>query len=541
MSTHGAQDRPVAAQALELDEQAEGASIARELVAELAPLEGAEQVLTADGGPWGTIKPQLKQFLVLLEPASPNADLQLLVSAQHRRDPFVIAFMNQLDQAGLQYQVRSSTLSEIKAHYQRVESGRSAVAGVTDSAARQQDVMRILGLAQQAKASDVHFVVGREITRIQFRVHGLLHEHAQVESRVGQELCFALYNTMCDVAEEHFQPDISQNARVKNAFVAQLGLFGARVATRPLVEGPLVVLRLLNDDKTLQTYEELGFHPVQIPLIDRLHRLPYGINLITGPTGSGKSKTLQVTLNLIAAETKGTKHILTLEDPPEYPIWANQSPLGHNESWDQAITTTLRLDPDILMPGEVRDLPSAVASLRGGMTGHQLWSTLHTNNAVASVQRLIDMGCDPSLVTDPALITGLINQSLLPVLCPHCAQPLTAGRHQVEPGLLERMHGLDLDQVKLKGPGCSQCRNTGVIRRTVVAEILLPTYGFMRRFRKEGAGEARSYWVGEMGGMTKIMHARSKVAAGLIDPRMAESEIGPLDFDRYVLEQHHAG
>ncbi|KTT49837.1 pilus assembly protein PilQ [Pseudomonas oryzihabitans] len=515
--------------------------MARDLVADLAPLEGAERVLTAEGGPWGSIKPHLRQFLVLLEAASPGSDALLLVSAQHLRDPFVMAFMNQLDQAGLQYQLRSSTLSEIKAHYQRVDSSRGAGMGMTDSAARQQDVMRILGLAQHAGASDVHFVVGRDITRIHFRVHGLLYEHAQVESRVGRELCFALYNTMCDVAEEHFQPEISQNARVKNAFVAQLGLFGARVATRPLVDGPLVVLRLLSDDQTLQSHAELGFHPTQIPLIDRLQRLPYGINLITGPTGSGKSKTLQVTLNLIAAEVKGTRHILTLEDPPEYPIRANQSPLGQNETWDQAITTTLRLDPDILMPGEVRDLPSAVASFRGGMTGHQLWSTLHTNNAVASLQRLIDMGCDQSLVTDPALMTGLINQSLLPVLCPECAQPLRSGKSSVEPGLLERLQGIDLDQVKLKGPGCSHCRQSGVVRRTVVAEILLPTYGFMRCFRQEGAGEARSYWVKEMGGMTKIMHARSKVAAGLIDPRMAESEIGPLDFDRYVLEQHHAG
>ncbi|WP_163014145.1 ATPase, T2SS/T4P/T4SS family, partial [Pseudomonas viridiflava] len=110
------------------------------------------------------------------------------------------------------------------------------------------------------------------------------------------------------------------------------------------------------------------------------------------PTGSGKSKSLQVQINLLAEESKGTKHILTVEDPPEYPMRANQSPLNSNETWDEAITNTMRLDPDILMYGEIRDLASAQAALRGGMTGHLVFSTLHTNNAVAAIPRLIDMG-----------------------------------------------------------------------------------------------------------------------------------------------------
>lgn len=194
-----------------------------------------------------------------------------------------------------------------------------------------------------------------------------------------------------------------------------------------------------------------------------------------------------------------------------------------------------------MMPGEVRDLLSALAAFRGGMTGHQLWSTLHTNNAVASLQRLIDMGVDPSLVTDPALVTGIINQSLLPVLCAHCAAPLASQREQLDQALIERLElVMDTTQARLKGPGCDHCRGLGVTGRTVAAEVLLPDHRFMRIFREKGAGEARSHWVNQMGGITKIQHAIRKVAGGLIDPRMAETIVGPLDFDLFVLEQPHA-
>ena len=521
------------------DPKAIGQRLAGELVNELLPLQ-PRRVLTAEGAQWGSVKPELRQLLALVEGVRPTDHAQLLVSGQHLRDPFVMAFMGELDRADLDYRVVPSTLSEIQALYQ-VDTTRSTSTSGLDSTSRQQEVIRLLGEAHSRGASDVHFVVGREITHILFRIHGLLTEYGQIQSRMGRELCSALYNSMCDVAEEHYQPEISQDARVKHAFVAQLGLFGARVASRPLVEGPLMVLRLLYDEKAKQSLDELGFLADQIALLNRLRGLPYGVILITGPTGSGKSKTLQVTLNQLHSETDGTRHILSVEDPPEYPIKANQSPLGHAETWDGAITNTMRLDPDILMYGEVRDLATAQAAFRGGMTGHLVFSTLHTNNAVASLQRLIDMGADPSLVTDPALMSGLINQSLLPVLCTHCAQPLASQRDQLNPALIERLERvMDTTKVRLQGPGCAHCRNMGVSSRTVVAEVLVPNHRFMQIFRDQGASAAKTYWVREMGGITKIQHTIGKVAAGLIDPRMAETIVGPLDMDLFVLEQPNA-
>lgn len=494
----------------------------------------ASSLLTAVGEPW-EIKPELRQLCALTDSGI------LYVSAQHLTDHFVMAFMDRLERAEVVFEVKQSSMSEILALYQAQSVSTQTSASVSSSTQRQQEVIALMGRAYKAGASDIHFVVGHEITRIFFRIHGLLTSAGEIPSSKGVELCSSLYNSMCDVAKEHYQPEISQDARVSRNFVDQLGLFGARVSTRPLVDGPLMVLRLLSDDKSKQTLEDLGFLPVQIGQIRRLCRLPYGVNFITGPTGSGKSKTLQVNLNLLARETRGRRHILTVEDPPEYPLLANQSPKSGDETWEQAIANSMRLDPDILMYGEVRDLASCIAAFTGGLTGHLVLSTLHTNNAVASIQRVADMGMDISLVTDPALLTGVVNQSLLPVLCEHCRKPATNHLDELDDDLVARLKLLThLNEIYLQGDGCAHCRMLGVTTRTVVAEVLVSTHGFMKVFREQGAGEARNYWVKEMGGITKTAHTLMKVRAGLIDPRMAETIVGPLDFDQYILEHQHA-
>lgn len=498
--------------------------------------EVAGAVLTAEGQRWGDVTAEFRQLVALITPASTTDDARLVVSSQHLHDPYVLAFMDRLDRAGVAFEIEPSTLSDIKSLYQNL--GKVGNGSTVDSTQRQQEVIRIIGAAHARGASDVHFIVGHEITHIRFREDGLLREYGQIQSSIGNELCSSLFNSMCDVKSEgYYQPEIRQDARLARTFVDQLGLFGARVATRPLVDGPLMVLRLIYDDQQKQSVDELGFLPEQNLLFKRLRSLPYGVILLTGPTGSGKSKSLQVQINLLAEESKGTKHILTVEDPPEYPMRANQSPLNSNETWDEAITNTMRLDPDILMYGEIRDLASAQAALRGGMTGHLVFSTLHTNNAVAAIPRLIDMGADESLVTDPALVAGLINQSLLPTLCLHCRVPARSHLHTLDVQLVERLKALtQIEHVHLAGPGCAKCRGTGVIGRTVVSEIILPTHRFMQIIRDQGPSAARNYWVQSMGGITKVAHTLMKISAGLIDPRMAEPVVGPLDFDSYMLE-----
>lgn len=485
-------------------------------------------VLTGPGGRF-ELKPELRLFCALTD------DGTLHLSAQHLSDPYIMAFMDQLEHEQFEYKVSTCSMTDIKAIYQSSTQVKNKTASAgTD---RQAQVLHILDDAHQSGASDVHVVVGHEITKIFYRIHGLLWEARQEKSQVGLELCSALYNSMCDVTKDHYQPQIPQDARVARSFVQELGLFGARVATRPLVDGPLMVMRLLYDDKSKTTLESLGWLPSQLAQLARLRSLPYGVNLFTGPTGSGKSKSLKHNLDELYEETQGTKHILSLEDPPEYPLKANQSPLGPSETWASGIRNTVRLDPDVLLFGEMRDSESALATYQGGMTGHLAWSSLHSNNAPASMQRLIDMGVPSYLVTDPALTTGLINQSLLPVLCPSCRIPLSENLSILEAGLLNRLKRLELiDRVNLRGEGCACCKKMGVVDRTGVGEIILPDLSFMRTFEKSGAGAARRYWVNEMGGITKIAHSITKIASGIVDPRLAERIVGPLDFDRQLVE-----
>ncbi|MDF5910306.1 ATPase, T2SS/T4P/T4SS family [Pseudomonas aeruginosa] len=257
-----------------------------------------------------------------------------------------------------------------------------------------------------------------------------------------------------------------------------------------------MILRLLYDDTGLDSLEQLGYLPEQNALFDRMMRMPYGINILSGPTGSGKSMTLKVTLEGLDKLHGGSKHILTIEDPPEYRIRGegiNQTPLVYDatdpdaerQAWAAGIANGMRLDPDYMMIGEVRDLFAAVAAFRGAMTGHGLWSTLHTNSAIGIVQRLKDLGVDPGLLFDPALLTGLINQSLLPKLCPHCKVRFQDHQDQLAPDLVERVRRLtDVSQVHVKGPGCQACRGSGVNGRSIVAEVVLPTLAFMRVFAK---------------------------------------------------------
>lgn len=496
-------------------------------------LTSHQTLLTAPGGPF-ELKPELRQLCAL------TSDGVLYVSAQHQTDAYVMAFEDQLEHENHHFEVKVCSMSTIKALYRANDDANGKALSATETK-RQAQVVQLLGEAHRRNASDVHFVVGHDITRIFFRIHGLLWEAEQHQSQVGMELCSSLYNSMCDVAKDHYQPQVSQDARVKRAYVDQLGLFGARVATRPLVDGPLMVLRLLYDDKTKMTLSDLGFLKQQIDAFSRIRSLPYGVNLITGPTGSGKSKSLQVNLNLLHEECGGTKHILTMEDPPEYPLLANQSPLGAGETWNDGITNSMRLDPDILMYGEIRDLASAQAAFRGGMTGHLVLTTLHTNNAVAALQRLIDMGVDRHLVTDPALMTSVVNQSLLPVLCSHCRVPARDHLGQLNSALMQRLRDLEaIDETYLKGPGCPHCKGLGITGRTVVAETLLTDLEFMRVFNGQGASAARRHWVKEMGGITKTAHTIIKLKQGLVDPRHAEMTVGPLDFDRQILELAHA-
>jgi len=301
-----------------------------------------------------------------------------------------------------------------------------------------------------------------------------------------------------------------------------------------------MVLRLLyNDAGETTDLTELGFTAQQAADIAVLRQHPEGMNIISGPTGSGKSTTLQRVMTELIRETGGGAHVITVEDPVEYPIHgAVQTPVvnasgeeARSAVFSAAIANSMRLDPDTIMIGEVRDRASAQVALRAAMTGHQVWTTVHANGAVAIVDRLVDLGLPLPMIADETIVTGLISQRLVKVLCEHCKQRLIDVAQQLDAALVERVRGAvagRLQEVCVAGEGCEHCRGRATLGRTVVAEVIRTDAQFFALLRTEGKAAAAEYWRHALDGRTVMDHAVEKVASGIVDPRMAERVVGRL-------------
>ncbi|MEJ7745701.1 MAG: ATPase, T2SS/T4P/T4SS family [Luteimonas sp.] len=492
-----------------------------------AELRRASRVLSGEDGQYPA-RHELSDKVCLLD----NGELLILQGTRLEYD--VMAYIDGLKRAGHQFKEVPSALTELREHYARgaQQDGKVGVGQTISN--RQHQVLTLIGAAVASNTSDVHFIVKRDIAILRNRVNGLLETVLDMRASDGLELCSSIYQSMCDVADTTFNPQKPQDGRLKQEFLEAAGLYGARIATRPTERGLLMVLRLLyNQGDRVRNLTQLGYLPEQVAQISRLTKKKNGINIFSGPTGSGKSTSLQVLFSELIRNFDGKINALTIEDPPEYTIeGAVQTPL-HNSDWPYSIRNAMRLDPDAILIGEIRDLPSAVAAFQAGLTGHTVWTTLHANDAATILQRLADIGVDPGLYGDPSIVTGLINQNLAPTLCPHCKTPWSAHAIALFPAdVVERVTKYCTPStVFVRGPGCAACRNTGIAGRTVIAEVIIPTLAFMRTFREKGKAEARAFWMNEMGGISKIQHVIRRINEGVIDPIIGEKFIGLLDED----------
>ena len=240
-----------------------------------------------------------------------------------------------------------------------------------------------------------------------------------------------------------------------------------RVSTLPTVYGEKIVLRLLDLGNALNDIDKLGFNPVNKKRFMNLIEKPSGIVLITGPTGSGKSSTLYAALNHLNDEQV---NIITIEDPVEYQMeGVNQIQVNSNigMTFAAGLRSILRQDPNIIMVGEIRDKETAEVAIRASLTGHLVLSTLHTNDAIGSITRLIDMGVEPFLVASS--ISGVVAQRLVRRVCRDCAEEHKPTKREIE---IFAKRGLKIERI-VRGKGCASCHLTGYKGRMAIQEVFM--------------------------------------------------------------------
>jgi type II secretion system protein E len=335
-------------------------------------------------------------------------------------------------------------------------------------------VNQIILEAIDERATDIHFEPLEEALRIRYRIDGLLYE-ASVPTSVSrfQAAIISRLKIMADmnIAERRLPQDGKIKIRKGDSD------YDLRVSTIPTPNGESVVMRILSRDSEFVTLEKLGFDKHHSDIMREMINRPHGILLVTGPTGSGKSTTLYAALNEINTVDK---KILTVEEPIEYRIrgvmQVQVNPAIHL-TFARCLRTFLRQDPDVIMVGETRDLETAQIAIQASLTGHLVFSTLHTNDAVSAVTRLLDMGIEPFLISSS--IEGLLAQRLVRKLCPHCKQV-----QKPDPRQIKKVNVTGDDPASLtlyRNRGCEKCRYTGFLGRSAIFEIARVSEDFRRQ------------------------------------------------------------
>ena len=319
----------------------------------------------------------------------------------------------------------------------------------------------ILKTSIQSRASDIHIEPTETNCIVRSRIDGMLSETFIFDKDIYPPMVsrMKLLSNM-DIAERRRPQDGRFSAQILDKE------YDFRISTLPILNGESIVLRILDKSKVIINLEDLGMHPDNFSKFKKSMKAPYGIILVTGPTGSGKTTTLYGALNDIkSVKTK----IITVEDPVEYQLNMIQQ-VHVNEkaglTFVSALRSILRQDPDVIMIGEIRDQETLRIAIQAALTGHLVFSTLHTNDAISALPRMIDMGIEPYLVS--GALVCIEAQRLVRKLCPHCKQKITLSQKAFD----EVKKFIPENYQFYKSVGCPQCSQTGYLGREMISEIL---------------------------------------------------------------------
>jgi type II secretory ATPase GspE/PulE/Tfp pilus assembly ATPase PilB-like protein len=359
--------------------------------------------------------------------------------------------------------------------------------------------------AFRLRASDIHVEPGKFDVKVRYRIDGVLQLMPAPPKR-AQDAITSRLKIMAglDIAEKR----IPQDGRIKIALGGRT--IDLRVSSLPSYYGPSIVMRILDKESLKLGLGQLGFSAEDQQRWEVLLKHSTGVVLVTGPTGSGKTTTLYASLhNLNKPDTK----LITVEDPVEYQIGGiNQVQIHHEIGWNfsRALRAIFRQDPDIVMVGEIRDIETAEIAIKAALTGHLVFSTLHTNDAPSSFVRLVDVGVKPFLVASG--VRAVLAQRLVRTICTACKEPVTPDEIEM------RRLGLDVnwDEVQLMhGAGCDNCHNTGHTGRMGVYELLLMD-DELRALILQGASSIKLRRKARENGMTTLREdAWKKALAGI--------------------------
>jgi general secretion pathway protein E len=322
----------------------------------------------------------------------------------------------------------------------------------------------VLVRALRERASDVHFEPSETRSSTRFRIDGMLRDVLAIDRALHAALISRIkIMASLDIAEKRLPQDGRISVRLAGRPV------DVRVSTLPTGHGERAVLRLLDKQSGRLELARLGMSAQTLAQVESLVRAPQGIVLVTGPTGSGKTTTLYAALDRVDT---ARYNVMTVEDPIEYDLGGisqTQVNARIGMSFARALRSILRQDPDVIMIGEIRDQETAQVAIQASLTGHLVLATLHTNDAAASVTRLLDMGVEPYLLASSLL--GVVAQRLVRLACPECAQPVAVTpsdleRQDIDPAIVAKVSSL------VRAPGCAACNGSGYRGRSGIYEVL---------------------------------------------------------------------
>lgn len=421
--------------------------------------------------------------------------------------------------------------------------------GDLDQLQMQKDFVNVVARAASQKVSDIHVVVA-DSTQILFRSNGMMQTEMEYNKEWGESFVRAAFAS-ADISDSNYAQNEFQGAQKlgstplrgsKGKLMLPHNVLAIRLQFNPIAFGSqYLVMRLLYADDNPDgsgDLASLGFGEYEEDLFYRLRAVPVGLSVISGPTGSGKSTTLQRNMIKLLQDKNYEVNLLTVEDPPEYPIpGARQMPVTNAnneeekaEQFTKALSAALRSDPDIIMVGEVRALAAAQLTFQGALSGHGMWTTLHANSAPAIITRFRDMGVETFKLNDPELIKGLISQRLFRKLCPHCRISVKDKLNELSVKRLRVALGdFGMENAFIRGPGCKYCDNKGIKGRMSVPEIVMPDATFLDLMVKGETRKAIDYWTSDLNGRTLKDAAIERMLKGYIDLDEVERWCGLMD------------